>query len=127
MRIEPSTLIYVDESPGKGRGVYATVDIKKGQVIEVAPVLLMGSDEFHPENHSNVGEYYVYYWDEDQVAIALGYGSLYNHSFDPDADYEFDDDTITYIALRDISAGQEIHINYENDPEDQSPLGFDVV
>ena len=127
MRLEQSNLIYVMDSPGKGRGVFAAVDIPEGTVIETVPVLFMQSDEFHPENHSNIGEYYVYYWQEGLVAIALGYGSLYNHSFKPEADYEFGEDTISYIALRNIAKDEEIHINYENDPEDQSPLGFEMA
>jgi SET domain-containing protein len=127
MHFEQSPLIYVNDAPGKGRGVFAKVDIPKGQAIETVPVLFMHANEFTETKKSNVREHYVYYWKEDLVAIALGYGSLYNHSFEPEADYHFDEHSITYIALRDIAPGEEIHINYENDPEDQSPLGFDMI
>jgi uncharacterized protein len=126
MRFEPSTLIYINEAPGKGRGVFAKVAIKEGEVIETVPVLFMRSDEFHDLNPSNIGDNYVYYWDDEHVAIALGYGSIYNHSRTPEADYEFGDHSISYIALRDIAPDEEIHINYENDPDDQSPLPFEV-
>lgn len=124
MRLEQTPLIYMDESPGKGRGVFAKINIKKGQKIEEVPVIFMKSDEFHDTNPSDVGENYVYYWDEDRVAVALGYGSLYNHAYEPNADYEFDEHTISYIAMRDIAQDEEIFINYENDPDDQSPLPF---
>ena len=38
--LEPSTKIYIKEaSPEKGRGVFAKVPIKKGEIIETCPVI----------------------------------------------------------------------------------------
>jgi SET domain-containing protein len=43
----------------------------------------------------------------------LGYGSFYNHSSDPSAEYiEEVEDTLTFKALREIPAGEEITIDY---------------
>ena len=74
---------------------------------------------------------YYYEWGEDceQGAIALGYGSLYNHSYEPNARFEFheDQDCLEFIALREIEAGEEITINYNNLEESAAdPVRFDV-
>jgi len=46
------------------------------------------------------------------VALALGYRSLYNHSFRPNARYD-DVGPLTkdFTALRDIQPGEEITVN----------------
>jgi SET domain-containing protein len=55
-------------------------------------------------------------------------GSLYNHSYTPNAVYakQYDQLIITYTALRDIAAGEEILINYNGRPDDLDPLWFAV-
>ena len=61
-------------------------------------------------------------------AIALGYGSLYNHSYAPNARYEEGPAaTMLFLALRPIEAGEEITVNYNGDPHDDSPVGFEVL
>jgi SET domain-containing protein len=43
----------------------------------------------------------------------LGYGSLYNHSDEPNAEYTHEaDDAYSFMAVRDIAAGEEITISY---------------
>ena len=60
--------------------------------------------------------------------LALGYGSLYNHSYRPNARYvDLSERTKLFTAIRDIAAGEEITVNYNGEPEDQTPVGFDVV
>jgi SET domain-containing protein len=70
---------------------------------------------------------YVFEWGRGTVALALGFGSIYNHSYSPNARY---DDvgrlTKVYTALRDILPGEEITINYNGDENDLSPVGFEV-
>ncbi len=70
---------------------------------------------------------YVFAWGKKTVALALGYGSLYNHSYKPNARYEDDgQQTKVYIAIKAISAGEEVTINYNGEPRNKSPLWFDV-
>ncbi len=65
--------------------------------------------------------------DEKQTVVALGYGSLYNHSYSPNARYEdANPRTKLFIALRDIQPGEEIVVNYNADPNDRSDVGFAV-
>ena len=62
------------------------------------------------------------------LALALGYGSLYNHSYRPNARYDdVGQRTKLFTALRAIEPGEEITINYNGDPEDGSPVGFEVI
>lgn len=51
--------------------------------------------------------------DENGVVLPLGYGMLYNHSAEPNAEYvEEEPGTITFLATRDIAAGEECVIDY---------------
>ena len=56
--------------------------------------------------------------------LALGIGSLYNHSSRPNVDYRVHEETLTidYFAARDVPAGEELCIYCGPDEE----LWFDV-
>jgi SET domain-containing protein len=59
---------------------------------------------------------------------ALGYGSLYNHSYHPNARYDDrGEQTMVFTAIQDIAPGDEITVNYNAEPLDQSPLGFNII
>jgi uncharacterized protein len=125
--MEQSDLVCVRRTKGKGRGVFATKAIKKGTVIEQAPILLVPVQHLVGGLYSPVLARFFYLWNKKNVAISLGYGSLYNHSYRPNAEYCYGTMTMTYTALRRIAKGEEITINYNGDPEDGSPLGFKVI
>ena len=58
----------------------------------------------------------------------MGYGSLYNHSYRPNA--RCDDEsgqTKVFRALREIAPGEEIVVNYNGEPEDETPVWFKVI
>ena len=70
---------------------------------------------------------YAFSWSRGTLAIVLGFGSLYNHSYQPNARSEDRGRMQKHIiAERDIDAGEEITMNYNGDPEDLSDVGFDV-
>lgn len=113
-----------------GRGVFATKDFKKGEIVERAPVInLTPKERKHCEK--TILAFYMYPWRSTRsAAIVLGYGSIYNHSFEPNADWvqDFAKDEMIYTAIRDIKAGEEIVINYNGEPDDLTPIDwFDVV
>lgn len=126
--MEHSQLIYVKKVKGKGRGVFARVPIRKGDVVEKVPKILVPIDLIVRgyDNPKTARVFFVH--DRKMVAICLGYGSLYNHSYKPNAIYE-DGPMCTMIfrALRDIEPNEEICVNYNGDPKDKSPMGFTVV
>jgi SET domain-containing protein len=124
--MQHSDLICVKNVPGKGRGVFALKPIRKGAIIERVPVLLIPIKEFIGGLKNATLNTYLYLWSKDKVAVSLGYGSLYNHSYEPNARYVHGPNMLTYRALRDIAAGEEITINYNFVPNDKTPMAFDV-
>ena len=114
-------------SAGKlGRGVFATKPFKKGEMVEHAPLLVVdnAAESFLIESLTVLGSY-CYQYDDDQICIALGYASLYNHSSRPNVVYEILDDCIEVFALRDIKVGAQIKINYNGDPKDRTPIDWE--
>lgn len=107
-----------------GLGVIAEENIKKGSIIEVVPLLLMPIKEFELIKKTKLF-YYFFEYTNSHFAIALGYGSLYNHSYDPNARYlySFKNKTLTIKAIKDIKKDEEIFFNYNYYPDDKSPLG----
>ncbi|MFJ7936750.1 SET domain-containing protein [Sporosarcina sp. NPDC096371] len=122
--------ICIKDTGKYGRGIYATRDIKAGELIEVSPVLISSKNEWKYLKKTVLFDY-CYTWDEgnDCTAIALGYGSLFNHSYAPNATYNYNIEnlSIDFFAIDDIKDGKEITINYNEDSEDKSPLWFDVI
>lgn len=120
-------MLYLAELPGKGRGVFAQRQIHGGELIERAPVIVVPAGQWEAMDKTILFEYF-FAWGEHS-AIALGYGSLYNHSYRPNARYVklLAEQVIEFYALRDIQPGEEILINYNVDPADDSPLWFHVL
>jgi SET domain-containing protein len=120
-------MIAVEESGDKGRGVFAQKRFRAGELIERCPVILVNSTERDRIGSTILGMY-CFCWgtDTDEMAIALGYGSIYNHSYEPNAEFHraVEGGTIDFVALRDIDRGEEVTINYNGLPNDQSPIWF---
>jgi SET domain-containing protein len=128
MAFKQSDAIEVKRARGKGRGVYARRLIRKGEVIERVPVLVMTLDEYAKGLAETVLKDYCFNWGQGKVALALGYGSIYNHSYKPNARYE-DVGPLAkqFTALRDIRPGEEISVNYNGEPRSRARVWFDVV
>lgn len=109
-----SPSIYIQESRLGGRGVFAGRTFHPGDVIEICPTLTSEGERWgsatadyvfggvHKPTHS---------------VLVLGYGSLYNHSDDPNAEHSLSelDGLMTYTAKRTIKKGEEITVYYGND------------
>jgi SET domain-containing protein len=119
--------VYVAEAGEKGRGVFASRDIKKGELIERAPVIIVPLEQNQLIDKTRLYNYY-YAWtpDDEGIAVALGYGSIYNHSYTPNALFErrFEKGVVDFYAVKDIAIDEEIVTNYNGDPEDQDPIDF---
>lgn len=105
--------LAVEEISGKGRGVVALSDFQPGDVIEECPVLVIsGEDSCHIDQTS----LYNYYWEwkGESIALALGYGSLYNHADLPNARVmkNFKDSSMKVVCVRPIKSGDEITVHY---------------
>lgn len=108
------------------RGVFAKCAISKGTLFHEAPVIAYPNEE-HEHIEKTLLADYTFEYGIGRSAILLGYGMLFNHSYEPNATYEinFDNLTFDFFAHKDIEAGEEIFINYNGDVDDNDPLWFD--
>ena len=103
----PSTL------KGAGNGVFAGKAFKKGEIVEIAPIIKDTNDNW---GHGNQIANYTTTSDENSASLTLGYGSLYNHSNDNNLDYySGSNDTFIFIANRPIKKNAELFISYGED------------
>ena len=107
------------------RGVFATRDIKKGELFHEAPVISYPNEQHHHIEQTLLADY-AFEYGINHTAILLGYGMLFNHSYTPNADYEinFDNHTFDFSAYTDIKEGEEILINYNGEIDNNDELWF---
>jgi SET domain-containing protein len=93
-----------------GRGVFATRAIRAGETIEVCPTLEVASGDVA----GRLSDYVFESADHaDMSVLLLGYGMLYNHSSEANAEYETaGEQAIAFVARRAIAPGDEITIDY---------------
>jgi SET domain-containing protein len=126
---EPITpaAVHVGPSAIHGTGVFAARRFEVGEVIERSPVFIFPADQLAYVDETVLSGYY-FDWHDGAGALALGFGSLYNHSYAPNASYhhDHDEELVVYEALVVIEPGDEITINYNGDPACQDALWFDA-
>ncbi|MEE1945256.1 SET domain-containing protein-lysine N-methyltransferase [Pedobacter sp. KR3-3] len=126
-RIEQPQHIEVKESPLHGRGVFAKSKIRKGSLIEQAPVVFLSADEKETLRLTKLFHYYFLFDKSDRpAAFGFGYASFYNHSAMANAFYTFSRrrNTLNIYAYQTIEQGCEITINYNGKPGDQREVYF---
>ena len=123
MEIYPPKKIKIVPLQEKGRGVVATSFIAKYEIIEVSPIVVLGEEDacFVRERSDRLKHYYLHQTQLDRFCVMLGYASLCNHDFNPNATFEYDPDPAQHYvairALRDIHPGEEIVLNYNFDDD----------
>lgn len=118
--------LYLKPSDLGGRGVFTAESIPSGTVVELAPVIVLSGQERQLIHRTHLHDYY-FVWEDERAAIALGYGSLYNHADHPNLDFRMDYDfhQIRFAAANDIAVGDELTINYQAGGE-RDDLWFEV-
>jgi len=107
--------LYIASTLDKGRGIFAGIKFDIGDMIEICPVLILSENERSIIHKTSLHNYYFVWGDnEKKAAIALGYGSLYNHSSDPNAQFtpSYEEGVIYIESLKKIEIGDEILFNY---------------
>ncbi|MCL6096467.1 MAG: SET domain-containing protein-lysine N-methyltransferase [Patescibacteria group bacterium] len=128
-----SDKIYIRKSKilNAGRGVYARCDIQKDEIIEKCPVIEVPKHDMANLRESFLVTYFFYFGkNKERLAVALGFGSIYNHTHKPNAEYQIKpvEGCIDFIALNDIKKDEEITINYNPGiPKNKSSLWFEVL
>ena|ERR1700733_3963624 len=107
-----------DTGTRKGRGVFTLRALSTGDQVEVCPVLILLKEE---REWPQIIETRVFDWSAltDRRApfchaLALGFGSMYNHANPANVIYKADSDNevLGFYAARDISVDEELTINY---------------
>lgn len=112
-------IAWQETGTDKGRGVFALRDFKKGEVLELAPVIPVSKRNVIDNGEAPDG--YLLEWDglyeDEEYCMPLGYVMLYNHSQSPNIilDQDFENYIMSVTALRDISQGEELCWNYNCD------------
>lgn len=105
--------LEIKKDPKMGRGVFATKNIKKGTLIEVSEIII-----FNKKDHSLIQSsgMLLNHYPGKRSALALGLGSLFNHSDTPNVRYFFSSEKIAFIVNQKIKAGEQLFIDYGYDP-----------
>jgi hypothetical protein len=103
--------------------VFAGRHFSIGEVIEVAPVLVVPPEQLDALKATGL-RYYVWNWGSS-VAVGLGIISLVNHGTPPNASWSANHTTgeLTLTALAELVPGTEILVDYSNGGE--RPLSFE--
>ena len=110
--------VEVKQSSLHGKGVFATRNITKGELLAKCDMALIHVNENLPENLATL----QFPWTEEYDAICMSHvGSFFNHSSKPTAQVEerdFINLVQTFVAKTDIEKGAEITIYYNDAFED---------
>ncbi len=120
--------LYVAHSEISGRGVFCLEEISEGSLIEICPVIPIPLKEMEAIKGTTLYDYYFEWGEEaDQGAIALGFGSIFNHAVNPNAKYlvDYESNELKVFAIGDIPAGVEITFNYHGLPGNKEKLWFE--
>ena len=122
--------LYIKNTVDKGRGVFTTKKINEGTIIEEAPVVVMGHEDKLLVDRTLLHDY-IFDWgnDKNECCIALGFVSIYNHSYTSNCEYfmDFEEDTIQIKTVREIQPGEELTINYNGDWNDEKRVWFETI
>jgi len=112
------SMITVKESPVHGKGVFASSNILKGEVIVKSHMVLIHVNENLPEELATL----QFPWQEEYDAICLSdAGSFFNHNGIPNAEVikkDFENQIQTFAAKANINKGEEITIYYNDSFEE---------
>ena len=105
-----------------GKGLFATKTIPNGTLIERSPLIICDTYSFKCLDDlmgvRHIVSDYPFKWNRRESAIALGYGSIINHSSDnPNALFKFNYSypAIEFYARRTIQKDEEILMQYVPD------------
>lgn len=127
MQIKIHHSLYINETLGKGRGVFTRESLPPMKTIETSSVLVMDAGARVLLDQTSLHDY-IFEWgnEENKCCVAWGYVSMYNHSYSANCEYfmDFDRQLITVKTVRAVGQGEELTINYNGDWNDEKPVWF---
>ena len=125
-----SPYLVIAPSDKRGRGVFTSKSIPSNTIIEISPVLVVSAAERAIIEKTKLFSY-IFEWGKTrkQGCLALGYVSLYNHAYESNCDYEmdFEHKLVTIRTVRKIKKGEELFINYNAHPTDNTTVWFEAT
>ena len=122
--------LYIAESLVRGRGVFIAENIDSESLIEICPLLIIPPEQVAAIHKTIIHDYYFLLPNSGGAAcIPLGYGCLYNHSETPNAEVRIDmeNEQIEIHAIKNILAGAEIFIDYQDGDREFEEVWFEAV
>lgn len=121
--------LYIAPVAEKGRAIFTNEKIKANTVIEESPVIVMEKYDREHLDKTRLHDY-IFEWgvNKDKCCMALGYVSLYNHSYKSNCEYfmNFEEESIQIKTVRAIEKGEELTINYNGNWNDEKKVWFEV-
>lgn len=100
---------YINDT--KGFGVFTNENIEKGKIVEICYSLKLKKTEIQHSNH----DYLFCYDSTAEQYLPFGFGSIYNHSYEPNIHWKItwpEKGIIEFFSLRNIKKGEELTHNY---------------
>jgi hypothetical protein len=116
MHLSPPSAYIKDTGTPKGRGVFTGRSFVEGEIVEECPVVLFQQpfDSLPEEAKTRVFCWSALTGVPDTHALALGYGSMYNHDNPANLRCEADRERtlLRFVAARPIGQDEELTVNY---------------
>ena len=121
--------LYIQHVAGKGKAILTNERIDVNTIVEESPVIVMQKKDRQYLDKTLLHDY-IFEWGikKDKCCIALGYLSIYNHSYKSNCEYfmNFEEATIQIKTVRVIEKGEELTINYNGDWNDSKRVWFET-
>lgn len=112
-------MLQVKEFKSMGRGLISMKRITRGNVFLIVETIVLNRKDSKLVEKTLLGSY-IYDVGHGKSCLALGHGSLFNHSDNENVDFTVykkqDRYFIKYTALRDIEPNEQLFINYGYNP-----------
>jgi uncharacterized protein len=119
--------LYIAKSHLCENGVFSRTAFKQGEIIECCPLIVFPAEDMEFLQYTNLYNYYALKSKENlPPVLALGFGSIYNHSSPSNAEYkiELDEKRLIVTAVCSIAANTEITINYNGAFDNDNKVAF---
>jgi len=121
--------LFIAPTISMGLGVFTSENIEAGTIVEISPVIVMSNEERKLLDQTLLHDY-IFEWGikKEECCVALGYVSVYNHSYKSNCEYEMDFEMkqISIKTVHFIKAGEELFINYNGDWNNSQKVWFDA-
>ena len=122
-------ILVVAPSDKRGRGIFTVSKIPANTIVEISPVLVLSEKDRKLAEKTMLYDY-IFEWGKRRKkgCVALGYLSIYNHSYNANCTYDMDfvAELMTITTVKDIEKGEELFLNYNAEADDQTPIWFDA-